>query len=221
MLFLFRKKADAKPEYVEVAYIKEQPIEFQCGHYWSGISLCGPTFYSNSEWPKYEDIETILTKGEYLALMTINKKLKELKYGIKQDKNDPRYKEGLVLKKAAQKIIDKLSSEENQDFFEKIWEEEKNNLMDEYSLSEDDIENILGQYREGYKDSSIISCIYKDAEEFGYEEANSCGFISSYGNQANPLEKYIDFEKFGEDVIDEHSDQYIQLEDGRVVCMNV
>ena len=63
MLFLFRKKVDAKPEYVEVAYIKEQPIEFQCGHYWSGISLCGPNFCGVSEWPKYEDIETILTKA--------------------------------------------------------------------------------------------------------------------------------------------------------------
>ena len=93
--------------------------------------------------------------------------------------------------------------------------------MEEYSLSEDDIETILGQYSEDYRDYLIISCIFKDAEEFGYEEATSCGFISSYGNQTNPIEKYIDFEKFGEDVIDEHSDQYIQLEDGRVVCMNV
>ena len=137
----------------------------------------------------YEDIKTILTKEEYELLCN-------------PDGTD------------LTSIIQKLESEENQALFEEVLEEEKEYLMDEYGFDEDDIEQIFDEYGLDYRDRGIVGCVFDDAEDLGYEEAWSLGYIQ----RDSPMERYFDFEKFGEDLLENES--YIQLSDGRCVTMN-
>lgn len=95
---------------------------------------------------EYENITTILTKEEYKTLC--NPSGKDLT-----------------------KIIKKLESEENQNLFNEVVEEEKEYLMDEYGLDEEDIEYIFNEYYLDYKDRSIVGCVYDDIYDLGYEEA--------------------------------------------------
>lgn len=137
----------------------------------------------------YEDIKTILTKEEYELLCN---------------------PDGTYLAS----IIEKLESEENQALFEDVIEEEKEYLMDEYGFDEDDIEQIFDEYGLDYRDRGIVGCVFDDAEDLGYEEAWSLGYIQ----QNSPMERYFDFEKFGEDLLE--NETYMQLSDGRCVTLN-
>lgn len=137
----------------------------------------------------YEDIKTILTKEEYELLCNPN---------------------GTDLIS----IIEKLESEENQVLFEEVIEEEKEYLMNEYGFDEEDIEQIFDEYGLDYRDRGIVGCVFDDAEDLGYEEAWSLGYIQ----HNSPMERYFDFEKFGEDLLD--SETYMQLSDGRCVTLN-
>lgn len=137
----------------------------------------------------YENITTILTEEEYKMLCNPN---------------------GVDLTG----IIEKLESEENEELFQKVIEEEKEYLMDEYGFDEDDVEQIFNEYYLDYRDRGIVGCVFKDAYDLGYEEAYSFGYV---GNDT-VVERYFDFEKFGEDLLEE--EQYIELNDGRVVYLN-
>jgi hypothetical protein len=112
-------------------------------------------------------------------------------------------------------IIEKLESEENQALFEEVIEEEKEYLMDEYGFDEDDIEQIFDEYYLSYKDRGIVGCVYDDVYDLGYETAWSFGYVK---NDDSIMERYFDFEKFGEDLLEEES--YMQLSDGRCVALN-
>ena len=61
-LFLFREKDSDDRDCC--AYINSKNPRFECNHYFSSIDVCG-SCYSGSEFPVYEEIETILTKDEY------------------------------------------------------------------------------------------------------------------------------------------------------------
>ena len=57
-------------------------------------------------------------------------------------------------------------------------EEEKEQLMWEYNLDEDDIETIVDKYYLDYRDSSIVGSIFKDYYDLGYEEAWALGYVN-------------------------------------------
>ena len=138
----------------------------------------------------YENITTILTEEEYKMLC--NPKGKDFT-----------------------SIIEKLESEANAELFEQVIEEEKEYLMDEYNLDEDDIDTIFDNYGLDYRDRGIVGCVFDDACDLGYEEAYALGYVDT---RNSIVERYFDFEKFGEDLLEE--EQYMQLNDGRCVYLN-
>ena len=209
MLFLYRLKNDSSRDVC--AYIDETPSTFDCGHYFSGVGIQGAC-YCGGEFASYEDIETILTKQEYQQLLKFNHDIKQLGYGI--SKGDERYNKGIELIKNIQVIYDKLQSEEAEEFEEKIMHNEKEIMMDMWNLSKDDIEEILNGYSSDYKDRSIIGYVYDDVEELAENE------IEQYCNIPDFLENYIDYSKFGEDLL-QNEEMYKELEDGRVVYYNI
>lgn len=138
----------------------------------------------------YENITTILTEEEYKMLCN-------------PDGKD------------FASIIEKLESEENEELFKQIIEEEKEYLMDEHGFSEEDVEQIFDEYYLDYRDRGIVCCVFNDTYDLGYEEAYQLGYVD---NRNSIVERYFDFEKFGEDLLEE--EQYIQLDDERCVCLN-
>lgn len=193
------------------AYI-EAP-HFECNHYFAQINLQGAC-YSGGKWAEYDDIKTILTKEEYQELISYNEKVADLGFGIK--KNSQKYDEGMRLCANLQPIFDKLSSPNAKEFFEGIQQEEIEFLCDEYGLEEDDIQEIFDSYGLDYRDRAVVAAVYDSPEDCGYDEAINLGYIDS-GNQI--VDKYFDYARFGQDLVDE-DENYIQLDDGRVVCLN-
>lgn len=193
------------------AYIDEKPNRFECGHYFGRPILHG-SCYCNSDWEEYDNIETILTREEYMTLVRFDRAIAELGYRI--EKGDERYKRGINMCADVQYVYEKLNSAEAEEFFLKIQESEKEFLMEEYELSEDDVEDIFNNYCGEYRDRSIVSCVFKDTYECGYEQAYSLGYVS----RNTTVERYFDFEKFGEDLIED--DWFHKLDDGRVVYLN-
>lgn len=88
--------------------------------------------------------------------------------------------------------------------------------MDEYNLDEEEVEKIFNEYYLEYRDRGIISCVFANAYDCGYEEAWGYGYIEN-GNTVQ--ERYFDFEKFGQDLADE-DERYLELDDGRIVVLN-
>lgn len=196
-----------------VVYIKNKAERFECNHYFGNVILHGSCF-CNSDWPEYNKITTCLTKKQYKDLQKFNKSINELGYSIKI--GDERYLQGIKLCEGIQPVFDKLNGEENEELFEQVIEEEKEYLTDEYNLSEKDIEHIFNNYCLDYRDRSIVSCVFEDAADCGYEEAVSMGYIN---NKDSISSRYFDYEKFGEDLVEE-SDRYLELDNGRIVCLN-
>lgn len=193
------------------AYIEASPKRFECGHYFGGVTL-GGACYSGGNFANYEDIRTILTEKEYKQLIQFNKDIHDLGYGI--TKGDERYNKGIGLCESIQPIYDKLLSEENEEFFKEIQEEEKEYLMDKYNLDEDDIETIFNKYSLDYRDRAVVGGIYEDAYDLGYEEAWSMGYVDDNDSVAS---RYFDFESFGEDL--KYDENYCELADGRIVSL--
>ena len=81
------------------------------------IDVCG-SCYSGSEFPVYEEIETILTKDEYEEILTFNIFIKALGYGSR--KVIVEYRAGIKLIDSIKHIYDKLKSDEAFAFFEDI-----------------------------------------------------------------------------------------------------
>ena len=207
-VFLYKDNSDDRDC---CAYVEVKPMRFECGHYFGSVILHGAC-YSGHNFASYEDIETVLTEDEYNQLIKFNEEIKALGYGIAE--GDKRYDKGVELCKSIQFVYDKLLSKENEEFFAKIVEEEKEFLMDEYNLVEEDVECIFNHYGLDYRDRSIVSYVFEDAYDLGYEEAFSLGYI----REDTFIERYFDFEKFGEDLLEE--EQYLELNDGRVVYLN-
>ena len=193
------------------AYI--QVPKFECGHYFGSINLQG-SCYSNHNFANYDDIETVLSKSEYEELINFNKQIKELGYGI--TKGDDRYLQGVKLITSISHIFDKLSSFMGLKFQGEIIKDEIEWLMEEYDLNEDDIDHILDEYPYDYRDRSIISCVYDDTYDLGWEEAYQCGLFKS--NFSDCINNYFDFEALGKDLCCDEG--YCLLDDGRCVRFN-
>lgn len=194
------------------AYVETRLERFVCGHYFSKVVLRGAC-YSGGDFAPYENIKTILTKDEYEQLVQFNEKITDL--GCVTTKDDDRYNKGIELYEVIQPIFDKLLSEENEELFKQVVEEEKEYLMSEYSLNEDDIDTIFNNYGLDYRDRAVVGHVFKDVYDLGYEEAWSLGYID---NRNSFMEKYFDFEKFGEDLAND-SESYCKLTDGRYVYL--
>ena len=196
-----------------VGYIETNPMKFACGHYFSSPAVCGANYFTHN-FPKYEEIRTILAEKEYAQLIEFACKIKALGFGIKE--GDERYQRGAELCKAIQPVYDRLNSAENSELFDEIWEEEKEYLYDEYGLDDDECEEIADEYAGDYRDRGIVCCVYDDAEDCGREEAIGYGYVE-YGNVIQ--EKYFDYEKFGQDLADD-DEGYYELSDGRIVRLS-
>ena len=194
------------------AYIEASSKRWECDHYFGSVILHGACC-SGHDFANYEDIRTVLTEDEYNQLIKFDEDINNLGYGI--TKGDERYNKGIELCKAIQPIYDKLLSEENEEFFEQIIEEEKEYLMDECNLDEDDIETIFDNYGLDYRDRAIVCAVYDDTYDLGYETAWSLGYVN---NNDSIMSRYFDFEKFGEDLVNDN-EYYCQLADGRCVLL--
>ncbi len=178
------------------AYIDANGPEFVCNHYFSSLNICG-SCYSGSDWAAYDDIETILTRAEYNLLLKYKDEPYKLGYGI--TKGDSRYQKGIKIINKIKPIIDKLKSDEAQEFFDRISSEEIEVLKEGYRLNDSDIECILNEYPLDYRDRSIVSAVYSDMDDLGREEAWAYGYINRENESF--MDRYFDYEKFGEDLV--------------------
>ena len=210
-LFLYRIKNSDDRDCC--AYINAAGPKFECNHYFGSITLCG-SCYSGGEFPEYEEIETFLTKDEYEEILTFNIFIKSLGYGI--TKGDSKYKASIKLIDSIKHIYDKLKSDEAFAFFEDIQNSEMEYLKKEFNLSNCNIEEILDEYTEDFRDRSIVSYVYDSVEEAGYNEAWELGYIK---NNDLISSKYFNYKKFGEDLV-EDDEYFLELCDGRVVRLN-
>lgn len=208
-LFLYKENTEDRDC---CAYIKSKPLRWECGHYFGSVTLHGAC-YCGHNFANYEDIRTILTKEEYNQLVKFNADINALGFGITE--GSEKYNKGVELCKTIQPIYDKLLSEENQEFFVAIQVEEIEYLMNEFNLDEDDVQRIFDEYGLDYKDRGVVSCVFNDTYDLGYEEAWSCGYIR---NNDSIMERYFDFERFGEDLLED--ERYMQLNDGRIAVLN-
>lgn len=88
-------------------------------------------------------------------------------------------------------------------------------LKEEYNLSDRNIEEILNEYTEDFRDRSIVNYVYDDSEEAGREEAWQLGYLDNDSISS----KYFDYKKFGEDLV-ENDEYFMELCDGRVVSLS-
>lgn len=208
-IFLYKENSNDRDA---VAYINIIPSEFECNHYFSRVSIQGAC-YSGGSFADYENIKTILTEAEYNQLLQFAEDIENLGFGIV--KGDERYQKGLALIKDIQPVYNRLLSEENEELFEDVQEEEAEFLMDEYGLDEDDLTAIFDKYYLDYRDRAVVGCVYKDAYDLGENEAISLGLVD--WKMDDITSRYFDFEKFGEDLTEEES--YCELPDGRIAYL--
>lgn len=91
-------------------------------------------------------------------------------------------------------------------------------LKEEYELNDIDVKCILDEYPLDYKDRSIVCAVYNDMEDLGREEAWQCGYINR--NDELLMDKYFDYEKFGEDVVNE-DEYFIEITHNRAVRISL
>lgn len=204
-IFLYRVKDTDDRD--RCAYIEADPCRFECGHYFGRVILHGAC-YCNSDWAPYEEIETVLSRKEYIQLREFDEKIRDLGYGIKKDSEE--YQKGMELCAWIQPVFDKLHSQKAQEFFGKIITDEKSAVMDEYDFTEDEVDAIFDNYPLEYQDCSIIQCVYDDAYYLGEDMAENSGDIPNW------MEPYIDYEKLGKDIA--YEGDYYTLDDDRIVA---
>lgn len=188
--FLYKENVDDRDcvAYIDLTDLKNRHLCIDGKFNIHGACYCMSLCGRNHD-VNYEDIKTILTEEEFNLLCN---------------------PDGTYLAN----IIEKLENEENKALFEEVIEEEKEYLMNEYGFDEEDIKQIFDEYGLDYRDRGIVGCVFDDVEDLGYEEAWNLGYIQ----RDSPMERYFDFEKFGEDLLD--SEYYMQLSDGRCVTLN-
>lgn len=206
-LFLYREKEANDRDCC--AYV-ERP-KFECGHYFGHIGIHGACYLSSLK-AEYSDIDTILTEEEYNKLFEYNKIVDELGYGIEKDSE--KYKQGMKAIEELKPIFDKLISEEAEKFFAEIITDEKQYVMDEYDLTEDEVDEVFANYGQEYQDRGIVGYVWRNCEDLGAEYIESCYQIPDF------LEYYIDYDKFGNDLVQNDYDRYYKLADGRIVEMS-
>ena len=199
-----------------VYYLDDTSFEFEYGHYFRGLMVCGASFCGFLEELKeevnnnFDKVKTILTKEEFSELFKLHDEVKALGYGIEKD-ND-KYNKGLELCNKANELFEKLYTKENLDLFNEVIIEEKEWVKNEYSLSSEDVDVLFDNYGHGYscdlgyRDRGIISTIFDDFDNMVYEEKFNFGY--------NDI-PYFDDKAFGEDLLENSS--YYKLPSGKIV----
>lgn len=209
-VFLYRDKNSDDCDCCK--YIEDKPLRFECGHYFGAPILKGACF-SDFKWAEYDQIETVLTRKEYGQLKKFKEEINNLGYGIKL--NDIRYHKGMSLCKEVQPVYDKLTGEENVEFFRKIQKSEIEYLMEEYNLKHYEVKQLFNEYPEDYKDRGIIAYVYESTEELGLEIARAYDYIK---REAEP---WFDAAAYGEYLTNE-DEFFFQLHpSGRCVQFNL
>ena len=187
---------------------------FECNHYFGGLHIEGACFsgfekeFRNLVENNFEELETILTKDEFIKLFKLNDELKALGYGIEKDSD--KYNKGLeIIKEYENTIEKKLQSNENKELFEKVIADEKEYVKNEYNLSDLEVDDIFENYGLEYQDRAIISHIFRDFDDMVYEEKFNFGYDE---------QPYFDDESFGYDLL--NSENYYKLDSGKIVSYN-
>ena len=187
---------------------------FSCNHYFGGLHIGGACFtgyeeeFRNLVENNFEELETILTKDEFIKLFKLNNELKTLGYGIEKDSD--KYNKGLeIIKEYENTIEKKLQSNENKELFEKVIADEKEYVKNKYNLSKLEIDDIFENYGLEYQDRASISYIFRDFDDMVYEEKFNFGYDE---------QPYFDDESFGYDLLE--SENYYKLDSGKIVLYN-
>ena len=192
-----------------VHYLDTNTGNFECGHYFSGLRICGANFSGTFDMEKivndkFEKLETILTQEEFKRLFEFDEKISKLGYGITM--GDIRFHKGQSIVNSIKDIITKLKSDENTALFNKIINDEKEWCMREYDLSKNEVKTIFSEYRAEYQDRGIICYIFKDKNEMLYEEKCSLGYDEI---------PYFDDKAFLNDLLDD--DSCLRLKSGKII----
>lgn len=212
-LFLGKRENDDRDACV---YIDTKSVSFDCGHYFGGIHFTGACF-SGFEDEVIEDMtngkfKTILTLNEFKELISLKEEIKSLGYSIVV--GDERYIKGLELQKRFKEFLEKLKTNRAEELFQEIIKEEKEYCMEEYDLDEKEVDEVFDNYYLDYQDRAIINCVYRNIEEFGEE------MFTAYNCEIeHDIRKYVDFEAYGQDLVDD-SEDYLELSDGRIVSLS-
>ena len=187
---------------------------FECNHYFGGLHIEGACFggfekeFRNLVENNFEELETILTKDEFIKLFKLNDELKALGYGIEKDSD--KYNKGLeIIKEYENTIEKKLKSNENKELFEKVIADEKEYVKNKYNLSDLEVNDVFKNYHLEYQDRAIIGYIFKDFDDMVYEEKFNFGYDK---------QPYFDDESFGYDLL--NSENYYKLDGGKIVSYN-
>lgn len=144
--------------------------------------------YSQRLKEEYSEVDTILTENQYNRLLCRSSD---------DDLTD---------------IIEALTSDEAENFFNGIIESEIEYIKDEYNLTDDEIEEIFNNYSLAYRDRGIISYVYSDYYDLAENYIDSCCDVPEW------IRNYIDYETFGKDVAED--ERFIELESGWIVELN-
>jgi len=207
--FIYKNTTNDEVVYIDIT----SSFKFECGHYYSGLHLCGSRFYGKSDTPSYEDMRTVMSQEDMNTLFALDKEIEELGYGL--DKDPEKLAKGQAICDKAKKLIfDTLKTEENDLLFKSIIEEEKEAMMNEKGLSQEDVDYIFDNYNDDYQDREIVNGIYDSTYDLGYEEAWELGYVN---RNDSTIERYFDFEKFGEDLLED--DNYLELPSGKIASL--
>lgn len=189
-IFAFHNKTHNTSYYIDTKQLTLFIADnFSLDYLSSGFG-CG----SHSSWERvgnfqYEDVETILTKKEFDVLAN----------------RTPITKKTLII------IIDKLNSDENEEFLDKIVDRELECLKEKYNLSDNDIDKIKDYVPNKYfLDRNCICQIYNSYEELGQY------IIDEFYDIPQNLLSYFKVEDLGYDVVNEDA-KYMVMDDYRIV----
>lgn len=187
---------------------------FECDHYFGGLHIEGACFcgfekdFRDLVENNFEELETILTKDDFIKLFELNDKIKALGFGISRDSE--RYKQGLeIIKEYENTIEKKLQSNENKELFQKVIKDEKEYVKNKYNLGDSEVDDIFENYGLEYQDRAIIGNIFRNFDDMVYEEKFNFGYDD---------QPYFDDESFGRDLLD--SENYYKLDSGKIVSYN-
>lgn len=186
-VFLFKLKSEDRDC---VAYVDIDDIKNNRRDIVGSIIIQGACYVTGLKNIEYEDISYCqLTKRQFESLKKYNEK----------DFNN---------------VLTVLLSEENDNLFQIVIEEEKEFMGREYNLTEEEIEEVLDNYYGEFKDRGIISRIYNYKEDI-FEELIEEGAMEC----DKQLLPYINIEEFVDSVI-LNDEIYYELYNGLIVCYN-
>lgn len=185
---------------------------FECEHYFSLFHILGACFCGFEKelydvvLNDFDNLETILTKEEFIRLYHAKEEISKLGYGIVRDSE--KYNAGIKIFDSIKDIQEKLKGKENNDLFNRVIEEKKAICMEAYDLTKEEVDYIFQCYKKVYQDSSIIGAVYEDKRDLAENEKFSFGYDKI---------PYFDDEAFVNDLLKTY--EYLELDSGKIVYL--